>query len=85
MSVIFREHVAARQAVGAEMAATEPLDWLARCREYDSICESCVYVCKRHWLFHGLTGGLTGRLYEVGPLCPVLWKYHPRNPLRRRP
>ena len=38
---------------------------------FDDICDGCVYICKRHWRFHGLTGK-SGKTYSVGPLCAAL-------------
>lgn len=49
--------------------------------ELDTMCVDCMYTCKTGWRCAGLTGK-SGRTYNVGPMCPVLWKFHPRNPLR---
>ena len=47
--------------------------------ELDKLCDSCMYVCKLHWRFQGMTGA-SGCFYNVGPMCQVLWRFHPRNP-----
>lgn len=47
----------------------------------DQMCEKCMYACKRCWRFAGLKQG-SGRIYLVGPLCEVLWRFSPYNPLR---
>lgn len=41
----------------------------------DRVCERCIYACKGRWRFDGI------RESTVGPLCQVLWLFHPRNPL----
>jgi len=46
----------------------------------DRMCERCMYVCKRRWRFAGLPKK-SGEIYLVGPLCEVLWKFNPSNPL----
>jgi len=51
----------------------------------DRMCEKCMYVCKNRWRFAGLPKK-SGEIYLVGPLCEVLWKFNPSNPLVwRRP
>ena len=49
--------------------------------KFDSMCHAdCKYACKLRWRFAGLVGA-SGTLYQVGPMCHVLWKFSPRNPL----
>lgn len=62
------------------LASTDEFPYL----ELDAKCPKCMYVCKNQWRFQGLTGA-SGRLYTVGPDCPVLWLFDDHNPLRRRP
>jgi len=47
----------------------------------DRVCERCMYCCKGYWRFEG--EALSGGPVHVGPLCQVLWLFHPRNPLWR--
>lgn len=50
--------------------------------ELDKLCRSCMYTCHTVWRFQGMTGA-SGQSYTVGPMCPVLWCFHPANPLAR--
>ena len=70
MLTILEEQAAARAACEARNDTTD----------LDKTCDGCMYVCKGRWRFAGLTGA-SGTTYSVGPLCPVLWKFSPLNPL----
>ena len=49
---------------------------------FHDVCMWCPCDCKDIYHFHGVTGQ-HGMTYRVDYLCPVLWLFHPRNPLRR--
>ncbi len=75
---IIQDGVAAREALERWMKMQEDDAYV----KLDQECESCMYVCKRQWRFHGLRGA-SGKLYTVGPLCPVLQRFNPQNRYRR--
>lgn len=77
-SPIIQELVAARLALelwlGMQAKGGDEFPYLP----FDRMCQTCMYVCKEQWRFHGLRGA-SGKLYTVGPLCPVLWQFSPLN------
>jgi len=75
MLTILEEQAAARTACKAYIDHNN-----TPYRELDKTCGKCMYVCKGRWRFAGMTGA-SGTTYSVGPLCPVLWKFSPLNPL----
>lgn len=38
----------------------------------DAFCVNCIYTCKQEWNTEN----------PVGPLCPVLWLFSPKNRMR---